>query len=153
MISPTLSRLVNRSMSKGIFPNCLKIAKLIPLFKKGSTLMTGNYRPISILHFISKIYEKIMNKGLLNFLKKFNLLTECQFGFQRNISTADAILRVTDAIYESFNSRGHAASVFLDLQKAFDTVQHDILIGKLERLGIRGTQLYHICKIDFNTFQ
>ena len=141
-ISVILSKLVNLSFSTGIFPSKLKEAVVIPIFKnKGSPLNTENYRPISLLSNIDKIYQKLMHKRLINFLDRYNCLYSQQFGFRSNHSTSSALINCTEKIRKALDSGNHVCSVFIDLQKAFDTVDHDILFSKLYFYGVRGVAL------------
>ena len=137
-ISVILCKLFNLSFSSGVFPNVLKISSVLPLFKKGSKLSCGNYRPISLISNISKLLEKLMYSRLYNFLNTYNCLSELQFGFRAKHSTSHALVSITETIREALDTGNFACGVFIDLQKAFDTVDHDILISKLKFYGIRG---------------
>jgi hypothetical protein len=138
IICNPLSILINKSFSLGIFPECFKTSRLVPIFKKGSKNDCKNYRPISTLHFISKIFEKSMFNRIYNFVEKFNIVYPNQYGFMKHRSTSDAILHFTDNIYETLNKGFHEIAIFLDFSKAFDTVNHEILLKKLYKYGIRG---------------
>ena len=129
------------SIEQGIFPDSLKIAKVTPIFKSGDKDNVSNYRPISILPVFSKVLERIMYNKVYNHLDSKGLLYEKQFGFQRNISTEHAILQLTRDITDSFEKRECTLGVFIDLSKAFDTADHQILIKKLQYYGINGTAL------------
>ena len=137
-ISIVLAKLFNLSFSTGVFPDILKISSVIPLFKKGSKLNCGNYRPISLLSNISKLIEKLMYSRLYSFLKIFNCLSELQFGFRDKHSTSHALISITEQIREALDTGHFACGIFIDLQKAFDTVDHNILVAKLEYYGVRG---------------
>ena len=138
LVSPFLSSLFNQSVSSSTFPEVLKTAKVVPIYKSGSKRDKNNYRPIALLPTISKIFEKFMHKRISNYLKKFELLYTDQYGFQSNKSTTDAILKFTDKCYDALNNRKALISVYIDFSKAFDTVDHRILLRKLENYGFRG---------------
>ena len=123
-----LCDLINLSFSSGIFPDHLKIAHTIPIFKKGDPTCINNYRPISILHFISKVFEKCLHNRLMNFFVSNNILSVNQFGFLKQTSTEDAILKLVEYLYDSLNSKFNSINVFIDFKKAFDTINHSILI-------------------------
>jgi len=141
VICPVIAELFNLSLISGTFPNCLKTARVVPIFKSGDSKFPGNYRPISTLSVMSKIFEKLMQKQLSHFINSNNILSPVQFGFVRNSSTSDAILEFLDNICNSLEKKHSVMAVFLDFSKAFDTVQHDILLQKLDFLGIRGITL------------
>ena len=140
LVMPLL-HVVNLSFSEGVFPAELKVAQVVPLFKKGSPKQIGNYRPISLLPLFSKVFEKLVHKRLLQFAVTNNLLSPHQFGFQPGKNTTQALVSVVDKISRSFEGRELVIGVLLDFQKAFDTVQHSILLRKLDKYGIRGTPL------------
>ena len=129
------------SIQQGIFPDRLKIAKVTPIFKSGDKDNVSNYCPISILPVFSKVLERIMYNRVYNHLDSKGLLYEKQFGFQINNSTEHAILQLTRDITDSFEKGEYTHGVFVDLSKAFDTVDHQILIKKLQYYGIDGTAL------------
>ena len=138
MASP-LTEIINLSFSTGSYPNNLKIAKIVPVFKnKGSNLQCNNYRPISLLSNINKIFEKIMYTRLYNFLDIHNCIYNLQFGFREKHSTNHALFSITEKIREALDNNNFACGIFIDLQKAFDTVDHNILLQKLNHYGIRG---------------
>ena len=99
IISPTVSKLFNNSLSEGIFPECFKTAKIITIFKSGDSNSTVNYRPISMLPFLSKIFEKLMCARLDSYLKWNNILCTNQFGFRKNSNTSDAIIEFLDYVF------------------------------------------------------
>ena len=129
------------SFSKGIFPEKLKIVKVIPRHKGGSTQDLNNFRLISLLSIFDKIIEKIIHKKLSHFLDLHNILFENQFGFRKNNSTSYALMEITEKIKESIDSGKFGCGIFIDLRKAFDTVNHDILLNKLEHYGVSGVLL------------
>ena len=140
LIKP-LTYLINCSINKGIFPDELKIAKVIPIYKSGDKTSIENYRPISVLSVFSKVFEKIMYNHLINFINKHNILYKYQFGFRKRHSTNHAIITLVDKISTALDRGNVVIGCFLDLKKAFDTVNHSILISKLYKYGIRGNSL------------
>jgi len=115
----------------GIFPSKLKLAKVTPVFKSDDKLMVSNYRPISVLPvFFFKILEKLMFSRLLNFINNNNILCENQFGFREKHSTYMALLNIIDQITQQLDSKAFSLGIFIDLSKAFDTIDHSILIKK-----------------------
>ena len=135
-ISETLSNIFNESFALGVLPDHMKLAMITPIFKGGSKLDVSNYRPVSVLPIISKVLEKLMLTRLTKHLDKSKIIYEHQFGFQKNRSTTLAILDLSTT--KALDSGNYAASVFLDFAKAFDTVNNQILLSKLENYGIRG---------------
>ena len=137
-ISLPISNICNKSFKTGIFPDQLKISKINPIHKKDSKLKISNYRPISLLSNINKIIEKLMFTRLQNFLETNNCIYKLQFGFRAKHSTNHAILSITQKIQEAINNDKLAIGIFIDLQKAFDTVNHSILLEKLNHYGVKG---------------
>ena len=131
-----LFHICKQSIKFGIFPDKMKIAKIKPVFKSGETEIVSNYRPISILPVFSKLLERIMYNRLYSHVTSNNLLYEKQFGFQNKCSTEYAILQLAKEIYSSFNENEYTLGIFIDLSKAFDTVNHNILLTKLKYFGL-----------------
>ena len=115
----------------------MKIAKVTPIFKSAKKELLTNYRPTSVLSWFSKILERIMYNRVYNYLNDNNLLFRKQFGFRKGHSTDHALIKLIDSIYDSFNQNKYTLGVFIDLSKAFDTVDHNILIDKLNSYGIK----------------
>jgi len=134
-----LKEIINMSFATGVYPDLLKIAKVIPIFKnKGDQLLVTNYRPISLLSNINKFFEKLVYSRVISFLNLYNCIYEFQFGFRANHSTNHALISLTEQIREALDNSYFACGIFIDLQKAFDTVDHNILLNKLDHYGIRG---------------
>lgn len=139
IIAEPLTYIFNLSISNGIWPKSLKVGIIKPLYKGGDKTQVINYRPISLISSIAKVYEKIIKRRIDSFLKKYNILSKMQFGFQNNISTEDAISYLTNNIYQSLdNNNEQILCLFIDLAKAFDTVSHQLLLKKLTNIGFRG---------------
>ena len=148
-----LTYLVNSSISEGIFPSELKLARVVPIFKSGDPSLITNYRPISVLSFFSKVFEKVMYNHIISFMNKNDVLYDQQFGFRQKHSTQQAIIMLVDKITRSLDAGDIVISVFLDLKKAFDTVDHHILFKKLYAYGIRGKVLKWFHSYLFNRSQ
>lgn len=131
----------NFSLKEGIFPEKMKTAKVVPLYKSGSKKLFSNYRPISLLPQFSKILEKIFSKRLLSFIEKCKILCDSQYGFRKGRNTGHALCELVEEITDSIDNNEYTVGVFIDLKKAFDTINHSILLKKLEHMGIRGNAL------------
>ena len=136
-----LTIIVNNSLESGTVPEGMKIAKIIPLFKAKNKSELSNYRPISILPSLSKVLEKIVHKRLYNYAQSHNILFESQYGFRNKRSTINAVTEFVLKTLSNIDEGKLTVSLFLDLSKAFDTINHDILLYKLHHYGIRGTAL------------
>ena len=138
LFSNPISKIFNMSLEFGVFPQKMKITKIVPFFKKEDNLDCNNYRPISLLPNISKIFEKLIHNRLSKFLEENKCLFSKQFGFRNKHSTTHALINLTETIRKALDDDECACGVFLDFQKAFDSVNHKILLKKLEHYGVRG---------------
>ena len=130
-VSPSIAELINKSIVTGCFPSHLKQAKVLPIYKGGDKSDPSNYRPISILPTISKIFEKHVNKHLMGFLNKHKLLHESQSGFRHKHSCQTALIKLIDSWMKCIDSGDMVGALFIDFRKAFDLVDHAILMKKL----------------------
>lgn len=141
ILSPALAIQYNKLISEGIFPTILKLGKITPIFKKDNEELLENYRPVSTLPIFGKIFEKIIYRRLYSFLVSQGILHESQFGFRKSHSTSHALNYSIFHIQEALKKGLHVLGIFIDLSKAFDTIDHKILLKKLEIYGIRGIPL------------
>ena len=137
-LSTQLVFLINNVFRIGIFPDVWKLATVIPLFKGGNAKNVANFRPVSLLPLPSKIIEKIIHNRISNHLEAFGLLDDKQGGFRKNHSTINTIAKLTGDIFEGINNRNMTVACFIDMAKAFDTVNHNILCKKLLKIGVSG---------------
>ncbi|CAB3997091.1 Hypothetical predicted protein [Paramuricea clavata] len=150
-ISQPLTHIFNFSFATGFIPEQLKLALVTPIFKAGDKQIFENYRPISVLTCFSKLLEKLMYKRLISFIEKNKILTENQYGFRCNKSTEIAIVNLVSKITKAIDEGKYTIGIFLDLSKAFDTVDHDILLKKMEHYGVRGLAFNVVQKL-FNEY-
>ena len=139
-----LTYLVNMSIKQGIFPDELKIAKVFPIFKSNDEQYITNYRPISVLNFFSKIFEKIVANRIIDFLDQNDVFYDHQYGFRKCHSTNHAIITLVEKVAKALDSGKIVVGVYLDIRKAFDAISHPILLKKLYALGIRGNIYYWV---------
>jgi hypothetical protein len=152
-IAAPLSAIFNKSLSCGIFPDLLKIARIIPVFKNGDCGDPKNYRPISVLPSFSKILEQIIYKRLMSFFTKHNVLHASQHGFRPRHNTITAISDALDSITSALNEKLLSIALFIDVSKAFDSLDHRLLFTKLHSYGVRGVALDLIKNYFDNRFQ
>ena len=141
-LSPVLSKLFNKCLAYGCFPSCWKCASVVPAFKNsGERSDPGNYRPISLLPTISKVFESLMNAAMTDHFESLGLLSDRQYGFRSSRSTADLLTVITERLLRALDKCGEARIVALDISKAFDKVWHAGLLHKLSSYGISGKLL------------
>ena len=140
-LSIIISHIYNNCIEKGTYPNKLKFSRVVPVFKSGSRTEVSNYRPISTLLSVNKIFEKLTYNRIIAFVDRYSLICDNQYGFRRNKGTTDAIFEVVKFASDGLNNGEFVVFVFLDLKKAFDSVSHSLLIRKLFRMGFRGNIL------------
>ena len=138
VVVPIIVYLYNLGITNGLYPDLLKIGRVVPVFKAGETTRVSNYRPITILTTINKIFEILTYKRMESFLERHKILSDLQYGFMKGKSTTQAIFKVVNDIHSVFHDKTCAIALFLDLTKAFDTVNKDVLMHKLGIYGFRG---------------
>ena len=141
ILSPYLANLFNKCINQNIFPFDFKIAYVIPIPKTSPPKSFDEFRPISLPSVFSKLFEKILEKKMSKFIAKNNILMPFQFGFRENNSTELAITTFCDRLLKNLDENKITCSIFLDLRKAFDSVNHEILLQKLYHYGFRSKGL------------
>ena len=136
-----LMYICNLSLNQGIFPTEMKLANVIPLYEANNPDVFNNYRPVSLLCTLSKVLERVMYSRLIEYLETFKISLDNQFGFRKWHSSYMALIQLMDQLIKSLEKGETVIGVFLDFSKAFDTVDHDILLKKMEHYGIRGCAL------------
>lgn len=141
LIIVQLTNCINKCLEIGSFPDNLKLAKVTPIFKSGSKTNPGNYRPISVLPVLSKIFERVLYNRLENYLNSNEILSNKQYGFRKKSNTLSATIDLITELKTNLDKKHIGLGIFIDLKKAFDTVSHTILLKKLENIGITGIAL------------
>ena len=138
MITPYLIHLFNVCFNNGLFPEVLKVSKVIPIYKSGDKTKVNNYTPISLLPSLSKVMEKLLVVRLTSFLNASGILYDRQYGFRKKRTTTQAVLDLVTNLYDNISKNKLSSLVTVDLTKAFDTINHKISLEKLDYYGIRG---------------
>jgi len=140
-LAEPISEIVNLSFKEGSFPELCKRARVIPIFKAGDTGDPGNYRPIALLSALSKVIEKLAKKRILQFLNGKSFFNKNQFGYLEGRGIDDALFQIVNGIQQTLDSGGVAAGLFLDLSKAFDSIDHRILLNEMQSVGFESSDL------------
>ena len=148
-----LTTIINQSLQTGIFPSSLKIAKVLPFYKKGDNQLFNNYRPISLLPVISKVFERAVFNQLYDYCTKNNIFYNSQYGFRKAHSTELACLEYIDKVLHDLDKKHMPISIFIDLSKAFDTLDHKIMLHKLSHYGVSQNALKWFDSYLYNRYQ
>ena len=135
-VSKSLTIIINQMITTGIFPDAFKVSKVTPIFKKGDCSLMSNYRPISLLPTISKIFERVIHDQMYEYFNEFNLLAEQQYGVRKKHSTEYAAIKLIDHVSKQMENGKTPGNLYIDLSKAFDTLAFDILLFKLKYYGV-----------------
>ena len=152
-ICDVITLIINQAITTGIFPDSLKIARVKPLFKKGDSHLTSNYRPISILSSLSKLFERTLFDQLSTFLETTNQVNNHQYGYRKKHSTEWAAMELIDRITTDIDKNRIPINIYIDLTKAFDSISHDILFHKLAHYGIQDNSLNLMVSYLTNRYQ
>ena len=139
VIAPYLALLIDFMFTNGVFPDSLKIAKVVPIYKSGLKSQVQNYRPIALLSPFSKVIEKLLKVRILSFSNRNNVLYARQSGFRTKQTTMFSLIDVITACYENINDKKYSSIIALNIKNAFDCVNHEVLLQKLDHYGFRGT--------------
>ena len=153
ILAEPLASLINRCLANSRFPSAEKCSKVIPVYRSEERSILDNYRPISILPVLSKVFERVVHQQLYTYLEENNLLSKNQFGFRTNSSTQHAVTKFSDSIRQNMDKGLMTGTIFIDLRKAFDTVDHARLLSKLTIYGIRNEKLMWFEDYLFNRTQ
>lgn len=138
LVAPVLSHIINKCIEDGVFPTKLKLSIVIPIFKKQDREDMNCYRPISLIPVLSKVFEKVIYNNLYNYIEKHNILSKEQMGFRKNKSIHDALYTFLKTVLKGIDGKKEVTALYMDMTKAFDCVNHDLLLAKLEAYGMRG---------------
>jgi hypothetical protein len=153
LISKPLAYIFNTSLTLGIFPDRLKYSVVKPLFKNNDRYLILSYRPISLLTGFSKIFELLIAQRIKHHLVNHNILVPEQYGFSEGVSTVTATHKLIETVFNARNKKEYVAGIFCVLTKAFDCMNHDLLLSKLQFYGVRGVTLHWLESYLFNRKQ